>query len=247
MRFLVVIPTYNEIENLQDITSLILQHADETAKLAGIQEFHILIVDDNSPDGTGALAAELSKKDPRIFVIHRQQKEGLGRACISGFCWGIERKYDALCEMDADFSHHPKHLKDFFPLLKNHSVVIGSRYTPSGNTKNWSIFQRAISRGGNLYAQTMLGLHIQDLTGGYNVWKREVLEAIGLSSIESQGYLFQIEMKYRAWIKGFSMVETPIVFEEQNQGPSKISKKILLEAVFRIPVLRTNKNSHVSH
>lgn len=223
---------------MRGIVKLVLQQADECASVHGIEELNILVVDDNSPDGTGALADELAKEDSRVHVLHRTNKEGLGRAYIAGFNWALERDFDAICEMDADFSHDPKYLPDFWRLLKENDVVIGSRYVEGGGVKNWSQMRKFISRGGSAYARTILGLKLRDLTGGYNAWRREVLEAVDLTSVESEGYAFQIELKWRAWRKGFKVVETPIVFEDRTRGKSKMSKKIFLEAVFRVASMR---------
>ena len=238
MKFLVVIPTYNEIQNLRGIVAQILEVAENNAKLCGVSAVHILIVDDNSPDGTGELADELQRSDERIHVLHRSQKDGLGKAYIAGFTWALDREYDAICEMDADFSHDPKYLPEFWKLLHDYDVVIGSRYVSGGGVKNWSGMRKAISIGGSLYARTILGLPIQDLTGGFNAWKREVLSTVDLTSVESEGYAFQIELKWRAWKKGFRIIETPIVFEDRTQGKSKMSKRIFLEAVFRVASMR---------
>ena len=238
MKFLVVIPTYNEIQNLRGVVSAVLEVADAHAKLNGIEALRVLVVDDNSPDGTGELADEIAKGEPRVSVLHRSAKEGLGRAYIAGFDWGMKQGYDAICEMDADFSHDPKYLPDFWKLLKKYDVVIGSRYVKGGGVRNWSNARKAISKGGSLYARTLLGLNVQDLTGGFNAWRREVLEAIDLSAVQSEGYSFQIELKYRASKKGFKLVETPIIFDDRTQGKSKMSKKIFLEAIIRVAAMR---------
>lgn len=238
MKFLIVVPTYNEIQNLRGIVTQILQVADQSAKLAGIEAVRVLIVDDNSPDGTGELADEIAKNEPRVSVLHRAQKEGLGKAYISGFNWGLKQGYDAICEMDADFSHDPKYLVDFWKLLQKYDVVIGSRYVDGGGIRNWSPTRKLISKGGSLYARTLLGMDVRDLTGGFNAWKSKVLEAIDLSAVQSEGYSFQIELKYRAWKKGFKIVETPIVFDDRTQGKSKMSKKIFLEAIVRVAAMR---------
>lgn len=238
MKFLVVIPTYNEIQNLRGLVASVLAVVDQHAKLNGIEAFRILVVDDNSPDGTGELADEIAKNEPRVSVLHRTQKEGLGKAYIAGFDWGLKQGYDAICEMDADFSHDPKYLPDFWRLLKKNDVVIGSRYVDGGGIRNWSGARKMISIGGSLYARTVLGMKVRDLTGGYNAWKRSVLEGVKLESVQSEGYAFQIELKYRAWKKGFKIVETPIIFDDRTQGKSKMSKKIFLEAVLRVAAMR---------
>lgn len=207
---------------------------DSKAHLYGVSQVDLLVVDDNSPDGTGQLAEELGKKEPRIRVLHRQEKNGLGKAYVAGMSWGLREGYDVICEMDADFSHNPNYLPDFWRLLKDYDVVVGSRYVKGGGVRNWGLMRRMISRGGSSYARTILGLDLQDLTGGFNAWKREVLVAIDLSAVKSEGYAFQIELKWRAYKKGFKIVETPIVFEDRTQGKSKMSKKIVLEAMLRV-------------
>lgn len=238
MKFLVVIPTYNEIQNLKPLITHVLEVANQHAKLSGVEAVRILVVDDNSPDGTGLLADEIAKLENRVSVLHRSKKEGLGKAYVAGFNWGLENGYDVICEMDADFSHDPKHLVAFWKLLRTHDVVIGSRYVDGGGTRNWNAFRRLISRGGSLYARTILGMKVRDLTGGFNAWKREVLEAVDLSSVQSEGYAFQIELKYRAWKRGFRLVETPILFEDRTLGKSKMSQKIVIEAVLRVARMR---------
>ena len=238
MKFLVVVPTYNEIQNLRGIVTQILKVADQSAVLSGVEAMRILIVDDTSRDGTGELADGIAKNEPRVSVLHRAKKEGLGKAYISGFNWGLHQGYDAICEMDADFSHDPKYLVDMWKLLKKYDVVIGSRYVPGGGVRNWSPSRKFISKGGSLYARTLLGMDVRDLTGGYNAWKREVLEAVDLTAVQSEGYAFQIELKYRAWKKGFKIIETPIVFDDRTQGKSKMSKKIFLEAIVRVAAMR---------
>lgn len=234
MKFLIVIPTYNEIQNLKGLTEAVFQIADSKAQLYGVKEVNVLVVDDNSPDGTGRLADELAKKEPRISVLHRTQKNGLGKAYVAGFAWALDRGYDAICEMDADFSHNPAYLPEFWRLLKDHDVVLGSRYVDGGGVKNWGLARRFISRGGSVYARSILGMPIQDMTGGYNAWRRAVLEAVDISTLRSEGYAFQIELKWRAWKKGFKLVEFPILFEDRFAGKSKMSKRIIIEAMLRV-------------
>lgn len=234
MKFLIVIPTYNEIQNLKGLTEAVFQIADSKAHLYGVKEVNVLVVDDNSPDGTGRLADELAKKEPRISVLHRTQKNGLGKAYVAGFAWALDRGYDAICEMDADFSHNPAYLPEFWRLLKDHDVVLGSRYVDGGGVKNWGLARRFISRGGSVYARSILGMPIQDMTGGYNAWRRAVLEAVDISTLRSEGYAFQIELKWRAWKKGFKLVEFPILFEDRFAGKSKMSKRIIIEAMLRV-------------
>jgi dolichol-phosphate mannosyltransferase len=234
LKFLIVIPTYNEIQNLKGLTESVFQVVDSKAHLYGVKETHVLIVDDNSPDGTGKLADEIAKKEPRLFVLHRQQKNGLGKAYLAGFAWALDRGYDAVCEMDADFSHNPSYLPEFWRLLKTHDVVMGSRYVEGGGVKNWGMGRRCISRGGSFYAKVILGMGVNDMTGGFNAWKRAVLEAVDISTLRSEGYAFQIELKWRAWKKGFRLVEFPILFEDRTAGKSKMSKRIVVEAMMRV-------------
>ncbi len=229
-RVLIVIPTYNEIENLGPITTEVLKRTPE-----GV---HILVVDDGSPDGTGALADRLSEADPRVHVLHRTQKQGLGPAYIAGFRWGFSQGFDQLIEMDADFSHHPSFLPTMLNLLKEHDFVIGSRYVDGGGTVNWGLLRKIISRGGSLYSRMVLGAPIRDFTGGFNGWNRRVLEGIDLDTLEAGGYSFQIELKYRAFRKGFRFKEFPILFEDRRVGKSKMSSRIVIEALSLVPKLR---------
>jgi dolichol-phosphate mannosyltransferase len=227
---LVVIPTYNEIENIGPITKAVLSRTPPNV--------HVLVVDDGSPDGTGSRADELSASDPRIHVLHRTKKEGLGPAYIAGFRWGFSQSFDRLIEMDADFSHNPEFLPTMLSLLNEHDFVIGSRYVSGGGTVNWGLVRKIISRGGSLYARTVLGAPIRDFTGGFNGWNRKVLEAIDLGTLEAGGYSFQIELKYRAYKKGFRCKEFPILFEDRRVGKSKMSSKIVFEALALVPKLR---------
>ena len=230
---LIVIPTYNEIENLTPITDAVLGITPETV--------HVLVVDDGSPDGTGKLADELAKKNPRLHVLHRTKKQGLGPAYIAGFRWGFQNNFDQLIEMDADFSHDPRYLPTMLDLLNQNDYVLGSRNVPGGGTVNWGIFRKIISRGGSAYARLILGVPVRDFTGGFNGWNRKVLEGINLDTMESGGYSFQIELKYRAYRKGFRYVEFPIIFEDRRVGLSKMSSKIVLEALSMVPKLRFKK------
>jgi dolichol-phosphate mannosyltransferase len=229
-RALIVIPTYNEIENLEPITREVLSRTPPSV--------HILIVDDGSPDGTGKRAEELGQAEPRIHVLHRTKKEGLGPAYIAGFKWGFQQGFDRLVEMDADFSHNPTFLPTMLSLLNEHDFVIGSRYVPGGGTVNWGLMRKIISRGGSLYARLMLGAPIRDFTGGFNGWNRKVLESIDLQTMEAGGYSFQIELKYRAFKKGFQSKEFPIIFEDRRVGKSKMSSRIVVEALALVPKLR---------
>lgn len=227
---LVCIPTYNERENLPRIVPAVLDH------LPGA---HVLVIDDNSPDGTGALADAIAAADPRVHVLHRKGKEGLGKAYLAGFRWGLDQGYALLIELDADFSHNPAYLPEFVALLGTHDVVVGSRRVVGGGVENWGFARRAISAGGSLYARTVLGVRVLDLTGGYNGFRREVLEAIGLDNIESSGFSFQIELKYRAIRKGFRVIETPIVFPDRVHGTSKMTSWIFVEAMAKVWRLRS--------
>lgn len=238
MKFLIIIPTYNEIQNLRGLTESIFQTVGSHAHSYGVEKVGVLVVDDNSPDGTGALAEELAKAEPRIHVLHRQEKNGLGKAYLAGFAWGLKNGWDVLCEMDADFSHNPAHLPEFWRLLRDHDVVIGSRYVSGGGVKNWGAARRCISKGGSAYARTILGMPVRDMTGGFNAWKRRVFDSVDLAAVQSEGYAFQIELKWRAFRKGFKIAETPIVFEDRTAGKSKMSKRIILEALMRVASMR---------
>jgi len=229
-RVLVIIPTYNERDNLPKVVPLVLEtHA----------EVEVLIVDDNSPDGTGLLAAGMARDDSRVYALHRGGKGGLGRAYIDGFKWGLERDYELFMEMDADLSHPAEKIPAMIELAGKHPVVVGSRYVGRRvNVVNWPISRLIISVFGGFYARLITRLPVTDATGGFNCWRREVLEAVALDRVESNGYAFQIEMKLRAWRKGFQIVEIPIVFTEREIGDSKMSKKIVLEAVWKVWKLR---------
>lgn len=236
MRALIITPTYNEIENLKPFVEGVLGSAPADVEL--------LIVDDGSPDGTGQLADTLARNNPRMHVIHRARKLGLGTAYVAGFRWALERDYEACISMDADFSHDPKYLPSMLELLQSSDVVIGSRYVPGGGTVNWGIGRKILSRGGSIYARTILGASIRDFTGGFNGIRRKVLEAIDLGSLRSDGYSFQIELKYRAFLRGFRITEFPIVFEDRKVGKSKMSTKIVLEALARIWTFRWHAIRH---
>ena len=227
---LVIVPTYNERENLPRKVPLIL---DQDPRI------DVLVVDDASPDGTGALADEMAAADPRIHVLHREAKDGLGRAYLAGFAWGLEAGYDLLFEMDADISHPPDALPKLIEAARDHDVVLGSRYVGGRvNVLNWPLTRLLISVFGSWYARTITGMPVRDATGGFNGWHRGVLEAVQLDRVQSNGYAFQIELKYRAWVKGFSMTEVPILFTERDSGESKMSKRIVREAVWRVWWLR---------
>ena len=227
---LVCIPTYNERENIGPITEAVLK-ADPRVD--------ILIVDDNSPDGTGKIADELAAKEPRIRVLHREKKEGLGRAYLHAFRTALGMGYQYILEMDADFSHDPRYLPTFLDAAEaGADLVLGSRYVTGGGTVNWGIGRQVISRGGSLYARSILGVGINDLTGGFKCFNRRVLETLDLDAVQSTGYAFQIELTYRTLKKGFTVREVPIVFEDRRVGHSKMSKKIFLEALTMVWKLR---------
>ncbi|MBC7456661.1 MAG: polyprenol monophosphomannose synthase [Bdellovibrionaceae bacterium] len=229
MKKLVIIPTYNEIENVQILIP-------ELMKLNS--QFDVLFVDDSSPDGTGNYILEISKQNSRINLLSRAKKEGLGKAYIAGFNWGLDKGYDTLTEMDADFSHRPVDLDSMLQIIDQHDVVIGSRYVPGGQTINWGIIRKLISRGGSLYSKMILGYPTNDWTGGFNSWKKQVLKDIDLSTIQSNGYSFQIELKYKAQEKGYKIKEYPIVFEDRRVGQSKMSFKIVVEAFYKVWMIR---------
>lgn len=228
-RFLVVIPTYNELLNLEAIVR---------AVLAQDPRLEVLVVDDNSPDGTGQLADRLAAEDPRVHVLHRESKEGLGRAYVAGFKWALERDFTLIFEMDADFSHDPRYLGDFIAATADADLVIGSRYKTGVNVINWPMSRLLLSYGANIYARWVTGLPLADSTGGFKCFRREVLAAIPLDEIRSNGYSFQIEMSYRAWRKGFRLKEVPIVFVDRVEGTSKMNKRIVREAIWIVWHLR---------
>jgi dolichol-phosphate mannosyltransferase len=227
---LVIVPTYNERDNLSQIIQAV--HRE-------LPQAEILVVDDNSPDGTGQLADEISRTDPKVHVLHRPGKQGLGTAYIAGFKWALEHDYQFIFEMDCDFSHDPRYLPELLAAAQGGAdLVLGSRYVGGGGTINWGVVRQLISKGGSLYARTVLGVPVRDLTGGFKCFRRRVLEAIDLSSVSAQGYGFQIEMTYRALQRGFRVVEVPIVFVDRRVGQSKMSKKIFLEALSLVWKLR---------
>lgn len=228
---LIIIPTYNELEN---ITLLIPDLLNRCKNL----DLDILIVDDNSPDGTGNYVEDLSKEEPRIKLIRRAGKMGLGTAYIEGFKYAIANKYDYVFEMDADYSHDPKEIKNFLKAIKKYDLVIGSRYVKGVNVVNWPMRRLLLSYFANKYTRLITGLPICDATGGFKCFRREVLEKIDLTQIKSNGYTFQIEMNFKAWKKGFNIGEIPIIFIDRTAGHSKMSKKIVHEAIFMVWKLR---------
>lgn len=235
LRTLIILPTYNEIENLQPLIEEILARGP----------YDILVVDDNSPDGTGELADKLAKKHrERVSVLHRASKEGLGRAYIAGFKWGLERAYDVIFEMDADSSHNPAHLSQFMREIESGSdMVLGSRNIKGGGTRNWSVIRKIISKGGSLYAQAILFSPYKDLTSGFKAFRREVLEALDLEKVHSNGYSFQIELTHRAHQMGFKIKETPIIFFDRKVGTSKMTSKIVLEAMLVVWRIRLSRRA----
>jgi dolichol-phosphate mannosyltransferase len=228
-RALVVIPTYNERVNLQLIVPQIL---------AQDPRLDVLVVDDNSPDGTGQLADQLATAEPRVHVLHRPGKAGLGKAYLAGFRWALDRGYDFIIEMDADFSHDPKYLPSLLRAIQDHDLVLGSRYRDGVNVINWPISRLLLSLGANQYARWITGLPLSDSTGGFKCFRRKVLESIDLERVRSNGYSFQIEMSFRAWKKGFRLGEVPIVFTDRVEGQSKMNKRIVREAIWMVWWLR---------
>jgi dolichol-phosphate mannosyltransferase len=229
-RALVIVPTYQEREN-------ILRLID--AVLAQDPCIDVLVVDDGSPDGTGAIVDERAEHDSRVYIVHRESKLGLGTAYIAGFRWALERSYEFIFEMDADFSHDPQHIPEFLRSAQNADLVLGSRYREGRVTVvNWPIARLLLSYFANVYARFVTGLPLYDSTGGFKCFRRKVLEAIDLNDVRSNGYAFQIEMSFRAWRKGFRIVEIPIVFVDRTEGESKMSRKIVREAVWMVWRLR---------
>jgi dolichol-phosphate mannosyltransferase len=230
VRTLICLPTYNERENLE---SMVRALGD-----LGLEGLEVLVIDDASPDGTGEIADRLVEELPWVHVLHRKRKEGLGPAYLAGFRRALELGADLVFEMDCDFSHDPADVPRLAAAAENADLVLGSRYVEGGGTRNWGLVRRFISRGGSLYAQVLLQLGIRDLTGGFKCYRRAVLETIDVDAITSRGYAFQIETTYRALRAGFRVVEIPITFADREVGGSKMSKAIVLEAIWKVPVLR---------
>ncbi|HEX9967881.1 MAG TPA: polyprenol monophosphomannose synthase [Solirubrobacterales bacterium] len=226
----VVLPTYNEAENVEPLVTAALSKLPPSAR--------ILIVDDNSPDGTGRIADRLAAEHNAVSVLHRPGKEGLGPAYIAGFRRALAEGAGHVLEMDADFSHEPAYLPRLLEAAGRADLVVGSRYVPGGGVGDWGPLRRAISRGGSAYARRVLGVDVRDLTGGFKCFRREVLEAIDLDAVRSRGYAFQVELTYRAIQRGFEVAEVPIVFRDRRVGASKMSRSIVLEAIWRVPLLR---------
>ena len=229
MKILVISPTYNERKNIKRLVDMVLGENPE---------FHLLIVDDNSPDGTGRKVKKLQKKYTTLFLETRSKKSGLGTAYIFGFKWALENKYDFVIQMDADLSHNPKDLPLMVKKLKDYDLVIGSRYIKGISVVNWPLRRLMLSYGANAYSRVVTGMPIMDGTGGFKAWKSNVLASIDLDSVKSQGYSFQIEMNFRAWVKGYKIKEIPIIFSDRTIGQSKMSRTIVYEAIFMVWRLR---------
>ncbi|MBA2528669.1 MAG: polyprenol monophosphomannose synthase [Euzebyales bacterium] len=229
MRSLAVIPTYNEIHTLQRVVEGAL-----AASANGPDELQVLVVDDSSPDGTGDLADRLAAASPSVSVLHRPAKLGLGPAYRAGFAWGLTRGFEAFCEMDADGSHDPGDLPRLLHALRGADLVVGSRYVPGGGVVDWPWHRRALSEGGNRYVRLVTGMPVADATAGFRAYRRAVLDALDLATVGSDGYSFQLEMALRSWRAGFRIVEIPITFTERTEGASKISRAIVVEALWRV-------------
>ncbi|MBE2281073.1 MAG: polyprenol monophosphomannose synthase [Ignavibacteriaceae bacterium] len=229
-RSLVIIPTYNELDNIKNLIPELFS--------LNLPDLHILVVDDNSPDGTGDYIASIADSEPRINVLKRPAKMGLGTAYVAGFKYAIENKFDFIFEMDADFSHDPKEIPNFIKKMNEADLVIGSRYITGVNVINWPMRRLLLSYFANIYTRVITGMPVKDATGGFKCFKREVLESINLDNIKSNGYAFQIEMNFKAFRKGYKIAEIPIIFIDRQSGKSKMSKKIVREAIYRVWALR---------
>ena len=226
-RVLVIIPTYNEAENIRPILGRVRR---------SVPSVDILVTDDNSPDGTGRIADELAASDNHVFVLHRPGKQGLGAAYVAGFGWAKDKGYDVVVEMDADGSHAPEELPKLLDTLRDTDAVLGTRYIPGGTVHNWPVHRLALSRGGNLYIRMALGMPFKDATGGYRAYRMAVLDAIEVTTVASQGYSFQVELAWRAYRHGFRIAEVPITFTERERGASKMSGNIFKEQLLRVTV-----------
>jgi len=233
----VIVPTYNERENLEGLIEAARTELDKVTS-----DHAILVVDDSSPDGTGELADRIALDDPRVHVLHRPRKLGLGQAYVAGFRRALAEGAALVIEMDADFSHDPAYLPALIDAAADADLVLGSRYVDGGALDNWGKARRLVSRGGCWYARTVLGVDVRDLTGGFKCFRREVLEAIDLDTVHSQGYAFQVELTYRALSMGFRVKEIPIVFTDRRVGHSKMSRRIVLEAMWMVPRLRSARS-----
>jgi dolichol-phosphate mannosyltransferase len=236
----VIVPTYNERPNLEALVAAVHSALEGRAP-----DHTILVVDDNSPDGTGELADQLASTDVRVRVLHGSAKRGLGRAYLEGFQFALGEGAALVIEMDADFSHDPGHLPELTEAARGADLVIGSRYVPGGAVQNWGSIRRLVSRGGCMYASTVLGVDIRDLTGGFKCFRREVLQTLDLEGVRSEGYAFQVELTYRALEAGFRVKEVPITFTERRRGESKMSRRIMLEAITMIPRLRLGRKGNL--
>ncbi len=226
-RIVVIIPTFNERESLAAIVGRVR---------SSVPEVEILIIDDNSPDGTGAIADELAAAEPKVQVMHRLGKEGLGAAYLAGFSWALQNSFDVVVEMDADGSHQPEQLPRLLAALRGADLVLGSRWIAGGGTENWSKGREILSRGGNFYTRTMLGVPLHDATGGYRAFRADTLRKLDLHDVASQGYCFQVDLAWRAVQRGLVVTEVPITFVERAAGTSKMSQRIVVEALWRVTV-----------
>jgi len=239
-RVLVVVPTYNERDNLELIAGRL--HA-------AVPDADLLVVDDASPDGTGQIADRMAEQSDWVHVLHREGKAGLGAAYVAGFLWAAEKDYDVVVEMDADGSHAPEQLPDLLRGLEDADLVLGSRYVAGGQVVNWPKSRELLSRGGNAYTRLLLRLPLRDATGGYRAYRRTVLDDLPLAEISSQGYCFQVDLAWQTWRRGFRVVEVPITFVERERGESKMSRKIVAEALWRVTLwgLRSRRHEHPEH
>lgn len=233
MKILLITPTYNERENIKNLIDRI-----SAQNIPGLE---ILVVDDNSPDGTAEVVASISTINPLVHLLRRKNKKGLGPAYLDGFSWALKNNFDLIIQMDADLSHNPDDLKRFIATARNFDFVVGSRYISGGSIKNWQKSRKLLSAFGNWYARKILGINIKDFTGGYNAWRTIIFNKVGLDKIKSNGYSFLSELKYRAAKNGFSFTEIPIIFYERREGRSKMSFSIMFEAVWRIIKLKIDK------
>ncbi len=232
----IVVPTYDERPNIEPLVGAV-----HSALEAAAPEHLVLVVDDNSPDGTGDVADRIAETDARVRVLHRPEKRGLGRAYLAGFRLALDEGAVLVIEMDADFSHDPAYLPEMIEAARGADLVLGSRYVPGGQVHNWGKVRRLVSRGGCLYASTVLDVDVRDLTGGFKCFRREVLETLDLATVRSEGYAFQVELTYRALQAGFRVAEVPITFTERRRGKSKMSRRIMLEAISMVPRLRLSR------
>ena len=226
IRAVVVVPTYNERADIEAVVGRALAATDD-----GV---HVLVVDDDSPDGTGVVADGLAAADPRVHVLHRTEKQGLGPAYLAGFAWALERDYDAVVEMDADGSHHPEDLPRLLGQLADHDLALGSRWVPGGKVEDWPLSRLLLSRGGNWYTRMALGIDVRDATGGFRAFRADALRRIALQDVASQGYCFQVDLVWRALQSGLTVIEVPIVFTERRNGTSKMSRRIVLESLIKV-------------